>query len=780
MKLLNGIVAFIFVIVFYSFFPTNSAEAESAQTEFTAQQQEAMDHLNELRTKAGLAPVTLNPYLNKAAENHAKYIIINNTQSTGLEVHLETPGLIGFTGTGPYERVSAVGGSDLIPGEVVVTGSDSGSITSTKAIDFWMDTAYHRALIFSPDTKEIGIGIYKGTAVLNMTFSEDHSKEIALFPYDHMQNVGLSFDGGEIPDPLMQFGVRQSGFIISFTTDYDELIRANISDGQNQPVLYNIEQSTFGPKTIFLFPKYKLKYDETYTVMITYKVDGMEKTKKWSFSTKGNPYKHLIPEPAQSKIFKFVDYKSEQYWSEAMKWAVDDGIIQGFVEKNNTGGTRNLIKPYQLLTEAQFLAVLYRYYSPMELDNTARIDTGYWASVPYQLADRYGLPTNASLLDRSQASQPITRGKMAQLLVSQHKGVTVSEREAVQFLYDSGIADGYTDAKTYESFGPNNTLIRAHIVTFMKKYDDFLKVNGKERETTTDGIKVRYGNHAYFTNRQKEYDESMGYIDYEIQNVNTPSLAILENQLQRYQGGGEIYTFQQNGMDRLKKAGATDNTIKLAAKGLNIATNLDCDKEADTNIHNLYYMLIPEQPFGCASSYAEVYSAVFDSLGFNTMIMYDFIEDATYTYVELNGKWNRAYKGEFSEINKEVLNRGVVFSQPTYGPALEDNPTPEPWTPSAYISNLDIESEIVTIMNETGGDLDISGWSLISKSGNHRYEFPKGSVLEPASSIKVVSGPTASNGNDQQVWTNSIVWDKSGDTATLYNAKGRIVSQFAR
>ncbi|MED3730465.1 CAP domain-containing protein [Geobacillus stearothermophilus] len=61
--------------------PTLSVEpskVEASSYEFTKEQQEALNYINDIRKKIGLKPVTLNPFLIKAAENHAKYLDVNN------------------------------------------------------------------------------------------------------------------------------------------------------------------------------------------------------------------------------------------------------------------------------------------------------------------------------------------------------------------------------------------------------------------------------------------------------------------------------------------------------------------------------------------------------------------------------------------------------------------------------------------------------------------------------------------------------------------------------
>ncbi|MFC5602494.1 M14 family zinc carboxypeptidase [Sporosarcina koreensis] len=167
----------------------------------------------------------------------------------------------------------------------------------------------------------------------------------------------------------------------------------------------------------------------------------------------------------------FVDYKEGEYWSEPILWSVDKGLISGSVVNN-----RRYLKPMDNLTEAHFLAILFRYAKPDELATTAP-QSNYWASVPYQLATKYELPVEGSLGNMEKANQPITRGKMARILSSLHFGNSnISLEESVQFMYDANISNGYDASnKTFENFGVDEILKRGHISTFFMKYDDFLQ-----------------------------------------------------------------------------------------------------------------------------------------------------------------------------------------------------------------------------------------------------------------------------------------------------------------
>lgn len=178
--------------------------------------------------------------------------------------------------------------------------------------------------------------------------------------------------------------------------------------------------------------------------------------------------------PVQS----YNDYKDNEYWSEHMVWSIEEGLIKGYINQKHptTGVMGNWLNPFGTLTEFQFLTIIFRYMYPNELNNTpATSDSS--ASVLYQMAKKYNLPTKGSLQNTAPAYEAITRGRMAQIFATLHLNEKVSEREAIQWMYDNSISTGYPDAsgkypKTYESFQPSGELKRAQIVSFVKRYDD--------------------------------------------------------------------------------------------------------------------------------------------------------------------------------------------------------------------------------------------------------------------------------------------------------------------
>lgn len=255
---------------------------------------------------------------------------------------------------------------------------------------------------------------------------------------------------------------------------------SNLPANQTYPVYEIITHPTQG--TLYhLGGDYYVKKSST----IKYEVPSQSDLKKIDCNgnkvplTSDNNGSTTPPTNSNSKGSAYSDFKDNEWWSSDMLWAVDKGLIAGYTNVNSkTGKTESLLKPSDPLTEAQFITVLFRYANPDEM-KSMQSEVNWWASVPYQLAGQYNLATNGSLTDRVLADKPITRGKMAELLASLYLGKPVTEREAVQFMYDNNLSSGYADAngsvpKTYESYGADKTLLRAHVASFMKRYDDFL------------------------------------------------------------------------------------------------------------------------------------------------------------------------------------------------------------------------------------------------------------------------------------------------------------------
>lgn len=148
----------------------------------------------------------------------------------------------------------------------------------------------------------------------------------------------------------------------------------------------------------------------------------------------------------------YKDYQPGLFWSHAFAWAISEGIIKGYEEEK-------VLKPYQSMTESEYLRVFLRSKLGADLKDESLANI-------YSLAKSYGLPV------KGKGNAALSRGEAAVLLVTSYTGNTVSEEEAVKWLYDQNIIDGYLDQngkaqKNFTTFKPNEPMKRSHLVTML-------------------------------------------------------------------------------------------------------------------------------------------------------------------------------------------------------------------------------------------------------------------------------------------------------------------------
>ena len=91
------------------------------------------------------------------------------------------------------------------------------------------------------------------------------------------------------------------------------------------------------------------------------------------------------------------------------------------------------------------------------------------------------------------------------------------------------------------------------------------------------------------------------------------------------------------------------------------------------------------------------------------------------------------------------------------------------------ITALDCQGEAVTVRNGRATPADLTGWSIHDEASTpHTYRFAAGSTLAPGASVTIRCGGPAGPG--EAAWTNQNVWNNDGDTATLVDAGGTVVS----
>ena len=311
---------------------TPSIEAEASEYSFSKKELEYLAEVNKVRKAVGLKEVKLNPYLSKAAQNHADYLFIHGSK----EGHLETKGKKGYTGDRAYKRAEAVGLDEVLlngVGEVI----NYDGTNAKESVDGFMLAPYHRVILLDPFVSEIGVGYSeprsgsKGTHVVTTLSKGAEENKPVFYPYENQSGVDIGFYGFEEPNPLEQFNIEKSGYVISFLPDGDwvddHIATIKDSKGNNVPFY----EEDFG--LLYLFPKSELKYNEKYTVTVKY--NGKSKT--WSFTTKSGtgttPTTPVTPKPSEpTPKIVYADYRADQYWSKNMLWAIEKGLIGGYAK----------------------------------------------------------------------------------------------------------------------------------------------------------------------------------------------------------------------------------------------------------------------------------------------------------------------------------------------------------------------------------------------------------------------------------------------------------------
>ncbi|MFD1736942.1 hypothetical protein ACFSCX_10245 [Bacillus salitolerans] len=396
----------------------------------------------------------------------------------------------------------------------------------------------------------------------------------------------------------------------------------------------------------------------------------------------------------------YDDYQTGQYWSEDMLWAIDKGIISGYINAKHptTSKQGNWLNPYGSLTEAQLLTMLFRYAKKEELETTKATNPNFWASVPYQIAKRYSLPSIGSLENTAPASAETTRGTMARILATLYFERPVTIHQSVQFMYDAGLSNGYADSKgnypkTFHSYSPEKVLNRAQIVTFIKKYHDFLATgkNLTPKKEVVNGITVDYGRHTYGSLNQQEYDAVMGIVNEAIKNIyevelhsDYPEYFAEYFNSERYTGNiRDAIEPRDRGLasagarlGALSDAGVLSDEMERAYRTALIAQDVKVNTGArdpkDGSPDSAYDALFREL-MDCDTD-ANIYSAVFDAMGYNTAILAG--NNHADFFVEVEGNWFRLSGTVFEKANfKASMSNGYVYIKPTNGDTINKDGT---------------------------------------------------------------------------------------------------------
>lgn len=204
------------------------------------------------------------------------------------------------------------------------------------------------------------------------------------------------------------------------------------------------------------------------------------------------------------------------------------------------------------------------------------------------------------------------------------------------------------------------------------------RVGGEtEKKSSGTEIKVRYGKHNYGSNSQEEYDTVMNIVHEaikEFDRVEMPQyfdeyMAGARGSRDQERSERNVRLVQLDGaFDELVAAKISKASIEHAYKTMTIAGDLirGIGDPSDASPRSAFDALI-RRASDCDSD-ANVYSAVFDAMGYNTMIIAT--PGHAQMFVEIEGHWWAPVAGSFGMLDHERFktDRSVsVYTQPTFG-----------------------------------------------------------------------------------------------------------------
>ncbi|MFS1511774.1 thermonuclease family protein [Chengkuizengella sp. SCS-71B] len=167
-----------------------------------------------------------------------------------------------------------------------------------------------------------------------------------------------------------------------------------------------------------------------------------------------------------------------------------------------------------------------------------------------------------------------------------------------------------------------------------------------------------------------------------------------------------------------------------------------------------------------------------DGKMFNEMLLEKGLARVAYIYPP-----NVKYVDQFKEIQEKARQESIgIWSIENYvqddgfidnkieknEAIVEDSPV--------QITEVNLEEEYITIMNNDSTDMDMTGWSVLSVEGDQRFDFPDSYTIKAGEAITIWSGDFSRGvWSIDLYWTEQNIWNNNGDPAQLINADNVIV-----
>ena len=303
----------------------------------------------------------------------------------------------------------------------------SGTLSAARANDFNATIEVSRTeneiIVIIPDNAEV----------------YDRVDTTISIPCDaQWKTVDVKQDGKSIPatvrDGVVTFPVKQGGeYILTLSTDSENANQDNSTGGAQHPVHDDTQKETSSSDVSNSTDTTDTnKFEDVYVsdwyfdaVQYVYENDMMAGTSDITFSPNQTTTRGMIEtilyrlegEPTVTGKTPFTDVTADQYYANAVAWAVQNGIV--------AGSDATTFAPNNAITREQMAAILYRYAQFKGYDVSAKADlstyidaadVSAYATDAMAWASQTGLITGTSATTLSPAGQA-TRAQVATILM---------------------------------------------------------------------------------------------------------------------------------------------------------------------------------------------------------------------------------------------------------------------------------------------------------------------------------------------------------------------------
>lgn len=344
-----------------------------------------------------------------------------------------------------------------------------------------------------------------------------------------MKNVNPLFGGNEIPNPLKNYGIAQSGHILTYWLPLD----VAVSDGHLTFVLKDSKGVTvpafldfFYSGTARLIPKQQLKWRETYTATVKWKARHTTATggRTWSFTTMtSDPNVVAPPKPAPPPVEVIKESKDYTVIKAQPLYASNSTSSKQIVQVPANAKVRSIEK------RASWMKVTYNGSTGWVAVNNLKAYVAPKTVTMYTNKATKAYTTRSTkgkvafnLANGAKVTRTGVNGSWSEIKVGTKTGWVASRELATSAPAATKAVDMQTNKKA-TAYTTRSTKGKVTFTVPANTKVSYLAVNGSWFEISYNGkkgwvasrglsalktgtIKSHYGSHTYRDNNQAEYD----------------------------------------------------------------------------------------------------------------------------------------------------------------------------------------------------------------------------------------------------------------------------------